>query len=87
MHNIRVQFTVPNVEKVVNLDVHVNGEKRNMKFRVETFSWDEKNGSSEDLVSLLRERILNYDSHWELYHIGTPHENAIPVTFRYRQEV
>lgn len=84
MHNIRVQFTVPDVEEVVNLDVHVNGEKRNMKFRVETFDWDVHTGSSEDLVTLLRERIQNYDSEWEIYHIGTPWEDKIPVTFRFR---
>jgi hypothetical protein len=84
MHNIRVQFTVPNVEKVVNLDVHVNGEKRNMKFRVETFDWHTENGSSENLIAILRDRILNYDADWELYHIGTPFEDKIPVTFRYR---
>lgn len=84
MHNIRVQFTVPNVENVVNLDVHVNGEKRNMKFRVETFEWNAENGSSENLVSILRDRIMNYDSEWELYHIGTPHEDRIPVTFRFK---
>lgn len=87
MHNIRVQFTVPNVEKVVNLDVHVNGEKRNMKFRVETFSWHSANGSSEDLVTILRDRILNYDSEWELYHIGTPFDDKIPVTFRYNGSI
>lgn len=86
MHNVKVQFTVPNVEEVVNLDVYVNGEKRNMKFRVETFSWNMSSGSSEDLVSILRERIHNYDSDWEIYHIGTPWEDKIPVTFRYRQE-
>ena len=84
MHNIRVQFTVPNVEKVVNLDVHVNGEKRNLKFRVESFDWNSENGSSENLIAILRERILHYDSDWELYHIGTPIENKIPVTFRHR---
>lgn len=87
MHNIRVQFTVPDVEEVVNLDVHVNGEKRNMKFRVETFDWDAHTGSSEDLVTLLRERIQNYDSEWEIYHIGTPWEDKIPVTFRFRESV
>lgn len=84
MKNIRVQFTIPNVEKVVNLDVHVNGERRNMKFRVETFDWDNDNGSSENLVHILRERIENYDQDWELYHIGTPVDNSIPVTFRHR---
>lgn len=83
MQNIRVQFTVPDVEKVVNLDVHVNGEKRSLKFRVETFDWNDENGSSEDLVGILRDRIQNYDSEWELYHIGTPHEGKIPVTFRF----
>lgn len=82
MHNIRVQFTVPNVQQVVNLDVHVNGEKRNMKFRVETFGLDREHGNTENLVSRLREQISNYDSDWELYHIGTPYKNKIPVTFR-----
>ena len=85
MHNVRVQFTIPNVEKVANLDIHVNGEQRSLKFRVETFDWDSNNGSSEDLVNSLRNRILNYDSDWEIYHIGTPHENSIPVTFRYNE--
>ncbi len=82
MKNIRVQFTVPNVEKVVNLDVMVNGEKRNMKFRVEAFDWDAHNGSSSDLVAQLRNRIENYDHDWELYHIGTPSEGKIPITFK-----
>lgn len=86
MHNIRVQFTVPNVEQVVNLDVHVNGEKRNMKFRVETFDLDREHRSTEDLVSLLRERISNYDSDWELYHIGTPYKDKIPVTFQFTSD-
>ena len=85
MHNVRVQFTIPNVDKVANLDVYVNGEKRNLRFRVETFEWDDENGSSENLVSLLRYRILNYDSEWELYHIGTPYEGSIPVTFRHKK--
>lgn len=85
MHNVRVQFTVPNVENVVNLDVQVNGEKRSMKFRVETFEWNADNGSSENLVSILRERIMNYDAKWELYHIGTPFEDKIPITFRFKQ--
>ena len=84
MQNVRVQFTIPSVEKVANLDVYVNGEQRSMKFRVETFDWDEKTGSTENLVSVLRNRILNYDSDWELYHIGTPYEGAIPVTFRFK---
>lgn len=87
MHNLRVQFTVPNVEKVVNLDVHVNGEKRNLKFRVESFAWNAETGSSEDLISLLRDRIDNYDKEWELYHIGTPVGDKIPVTFRFKESV
>lgn len=84
MHNIRVQFTVPNVDKVVNLDVHVNGERRHMRFRVESFEWNAESGSSEDLVSILRDRIENYDNDWEIYHIGSPAEDSIPVTFRHR---
>jgi len=84
MHNVHVQFTIPNVEKIANLDIHVNGEQRNLKFRVETFDWDSNNGSSEDLINILRNRILTYDSNWEIYHIGTPQENSIPVTFKFK---
>lgn len=84
MQNVRVQFTVPNVDKVVNLDVFVNGENRKLKFRVEKFDFDSDNGSSEDLVSILRDRITNYDAEWEIYHIGTPAKGKIPVTFRFR---
>lgn len=84
MNNIRVQFTIPNVDKMANLEVNINGEKRNMKFRIVNFEWNLETGSSEELIDVLREQIQNYDSKWELYHIGTPHEDQIPVTFRFQ---
>lgn len=82
MQNIRVQFTVPNVERVVNLDVKVNGEHRAMQFRVEAFDWEDGNHSTEYLVTQLRNRIDSYDTAWKLYHIGTPSKGQIPVTFK-----
>ncbi len=84
MQNIRVQFTVPNVNNVVNLDVMVNGENRKIKYRVETFDFDTNTGNNDNLVSVLRNRITNYDHDWEIYHIGTPSEGKIPVTFRFK---
>ncbi len=86
MQNIRVQFTVPNVDKVVNLDVKKNGETRMIKYRAESFDVDTQ-GSSSNLVGLLRDRINNYDRDWDIYHIGTPAEGKIPVTFRLKQYV
>jgi len=87
MQNIRVQFTVPNVDKVVNLDVKVNGENRLMKFRVETFDIDTETVNSSNLVEQLRENINNYGRDWEIYHIGTPARGKIPVTFRFKSNV
>ena len=84
MQNIRVQFTVPDVEKLVNLDVMVNGEKRHIKFRVETFDWDEHEQTTSNSVARLRQQISNYDSDWELYHIGTPSKGIIPITFKHK---
>jgi thioredoxin-like negative regulator of GroEL len=84
MSNIRVQFTIPNVEKMANLEVKINGEKRNMKFRIVNFDWNSETGSSEDLIEVLRKQIQNYDRQWELYHIGAPQEDHIPVTFRFQ---
>lgn len=83
MHNIRVQFTIPNVKKRADLEVKVNGEQRKIKFRIVNFDWNAETGSSEELIHILREQIANYDQEWELYHIGTPHEGQIPVTFRF----
>lgn len=84
MPNIRVQFTVPNVERVVNLDVKVNGEKRNIKFRVEAFDWDEQSSNSNERIARLRSRIEQYDPGWELYYIGTPSKGTIPITFKFK---
>jgi hypothetical protein len=83
MNNIRVQFTIPNVDKMANLEVNINGEKRNMKFRIVNFDWNSETGSSEELIDVLRSQIKNYDNEWELYHIGTPHDDKIAVTFRH----
>lgn len=86
MNNIRVQFTIPNVDKMANLEVNINGEQRNMKFRIVNFDWNSETGSSEELVKVLREQIQNYDRQWELYHIGAPQEDRIPVTFRFQND-
>ena len=83
MHNIRVQFTVPDVEKMVNLDVHANGEKRTIQFRVESIPLGTENRTSLDLVRKLRAKIKNYDSDWSLYHIGKPLDDIVPVTFKH----
>ncbi|HKK44171.1 MAG TPA: hypothetical protein VJ964_01530 [Balneolaceae bacterium] len=83
MQNVRVELTIPNVENVANLDVIVNGEHRHLRFRVERFDWNSETGSSEDLIIQLRDRIKHYDRDWVLYHIGAPHENKIPITFKY----
>ena len=84
MQNIRVQFTVPDVERLVNLDVMVNGEKRHIKFRVETFDWNEYEPNTANAVAHLRQQISDYDSNWELYHIGTPSKGMIPITFKHK---
>lgn len=83
MNNIRVQFTIPNVKKLANLEVKVNGEERKMKFRIVNFDWNAETGSTEDLIRILRSQIQGYNHDWELYHIGTPQGNQIPITFRW----
>lgn len=84
MQNVRIELTIPNVEKVANLDITVNGERRHLWFRVERFDWDSEMGSSEDSVRQLRNHVEYYDSDWILYHIGTPTEGKIPITFKHK---
>ena len=67
--------------KTVDLEVTVDGEKRVLNYRVESFPWPEVLGS-EDKVDTLRNYLKHETDDWELVQIGPPDGEMIPITFR-----
>ena len=67
--------------KTVDLELTVDGEKRAMTYRVESFPWPEVLGT-EDKVDLLKSYLANETGEWELVQIGPPDGDVVPITFR-----
>ncbi len=77
---------VPSLDKhhTVEVAVTVDGKKRLMNYRVESFDWTAEGHDPVNRIAKLRELIESYDSGWELVQIGVPDGNLVPVMFRQR---
>jgi hypothetical protein len=64
--------------------VKVDGKRRVMNYRVESFDWTAGGTDFEGRIDRLRSMIGAYNPHWELVQIGNPSDHLIPVMFRER---
>lgn len=78
---IRVPLLQP--RRTLDLEVTVDGEKRLVQYRVETFDLD-GGGDPDRRIERLRAFIRTYDEGWQLFQIGAPAGTLLPVTFRQR---
>ena len=69
-------------EQDIEVEVKINGVKKNYNYRVEIFYWDNCPYPTEDRVECIKHLIKGYDDHWDLAHIGIPNDDFIPITFR-----
>jgi hypothetical protein len=76
-------------KQIAEIEVKINGKKRQYNFRVESFRWepDNKESTVEDKIKRLQTQLANYDRSWELIQIFKPKENSkfIQVLYRQRQ--
>ncbi|MFC2083443.1 hypothetical protein ACFLS9_00145 [Bacteroidota bacterium] len=81
-------------QQIAEVEVTVNGKKKQYNFRIESFPWSVNPDEVTDTVSQtevrinnLRNMLDNYDNGWELVQIFTPRENSdhIQVLFRQRK--
>lgn len=82
MKTICIQVPSLRENDIVDVEVTVNGEKRLMNYRVESFDWTQGGFDTQLRIERLRELINSYDSSWELVQIGMPDRDLIPVMFR-----
>ncbi|HUI29626.1 MAG TPA: hypothetical protein VLX91_05380 [Candidatus Acidoferrales bacterium] len=64
-------------KQIAEIEVKINGKKRQYNFRVEAFRWepDDNEWTVDEKIKLLQSELANYDKSWELIQIFKPKEN------------
>ncbi len=70
----------------LELELKLNGKKRLVNYRVETYFWREDTRTTGDKITRLRHFVENYDDEWELVQIGSPGDDRVAVMFKQRAE-
>ena len=79
---IPIDIPPVDTENYVEVNVVVNGHKRQFKYRLEIFHWRDWCQPTEERVEGLKRMINAYDKNWQLMQIGMPTETVIPLMFR-----
>lgn len=79
---IGIEIPQLNEEQEIEVEVKVNGIKKQYNYRVEIFYWDQCPFPTEDRVDCIKQLVSGYDSDWDLTHIGLPTDDYITITFR-----
>ena len=82
MSVIGIEIPKLNEEQDIEVEVRINGIKKQYNYRVEIFYWDECPYPTEDRVECIKNLVNGYNHAWELAHIGIPTDDYIPITFR-----
>ena len=69
-------------EQNIQVEVRINGIKKEYNYRVEIFYWEECPYPTEDRVECIRNLVNGYHKDWNLAHIGIPTDDFIPITFK-----
>lgn len=80
--SIAIQIPQISGEHEIEVEVRINGIKQQYNYRVEIFYWKDCKSPRNKRVECLREIIEGYDDNWELYQIGLPSDEYVPITFR-----
>jgi len=81
-----IAIPIPRIpgEQEIIVDVRINGVAQQFSYKIEMFYWHKCSAPKSNRVECLREIINEYDKEWEVYEIGDPNEEFIPITFRRR---
>jgi hypothetical protein len=82
MSVIGIEIPELNEEQEIEVDVRVNGIKKQYHYRVEIFRWEDCSFPADNRVECIKQLVNDYDQSWALAHIGLPTEEYIPITFK-----
>lgn len=80
---LQLSIPIPSLtgRQEIDIEMKINGQKRNMHFRVELYQWDDCKTVEENRIECIRDLIKDYGEEWTIYNIGMPTENYVPLTF------
>jgi len=91
MINVSIPLSDFMDKQIAEIEVKINGKKRQHNFRIESFQWepDAESWDIEKRIKILQDRLEKYDKSWELIQIFRPEENSkfIQVLYRQRQSL
>ncbi|MGA9407670.1 MAG: hypothetical protein WBW71_11105 [Bacteroidota bacterium] len=75
-------------KQIAEIEVKINGKKRQYNFRVEAFRWepDDEEWSIDQRIAELRRGLEHYNNSWELIQIFRPKDDSKFVQALYRQK-
>ncbi len=80
MGSIAIPLPTMSGQQDIEVDIRVNGQLRRQNYRVEVFFWKNCNARL-NRAECIREILANYDKDWQLYYIGMPTDDFVPITF------
>jgi hypothetical protein len=87
MSVIGIEIPQLNEEHDIEVEVKINGIKKQYNYRVEIFYWDECPYPTEDRAECIKNLVKEYNKDWDLTHIGLPTDDYIPITFRKKRNL
>lgn len=85
MAHIAIPIPPGNGKQEIEIEMTINGEKQQLQYRVELFYWTDCKLPIVNRVECLREILSDYDEGWQLYFIGEPTSEFVPITFVKRE--
>lgn len=87
MKNVSIPLVDFMDKQIAEIEVKINGKKRQFNFRVESFQWepDHETLDVEGKIKMLQKRLEMYDRGWELIQIFKPEEDSKFIQVLYRQ--
>ncbi|MDA0195283.1 MAG: hypothetical protein O2887_11380 [Bacteroidetes bacterium] len=84
-----IGIEIPRLDEEQNIEVEIkiNGIKKQFHYRVEIFYWEECPYPADERVECIKSLISNYNPDWDLAYIGVPNDDYIPITFKKKRDL
>lgn len=80
MGSIAIPIPTGAAHQNIEVDIRVNGKLKKQNYRVEVFYWTDCEAGL-NRAECIREILSRYDKNWQLYYIGMPTKDYVPITF------
>ncbi len=70
----------------IEIEMTINGNRQELHYRIELFYWADCDIPTVNRVECLRHMLQDYDQDWQIYFIGDPNDEFVPITFVKKEE-